>query len=299
MYRLYESKSLTAAYKKYRPTHPPELARFVVDKMRSKNKTGSPEKFDFMADVGCGSGQATNIFAPYFNRVLATDPSVNQLQHARMQNKFDNVSYKEGTAENIKVGDGSLDLLVAGCALPYFDHPAFLQEADRVLKPGGYMALYGIQVPVLLQPSEVYSDKVESIGTSIFSSYSKLCMDELPDIQHLAEFWKTKYQTIFDAIKYEDKERKEPFSLVNNSTLDDFIGYFRSTHAYEMYMKKRAVGLNNLSDKEQVEKLKQFDVAEHCADEIKKAWNCEEMENCDVNMKILFLFYLVLARKPT
>uniref|UniRef100_F6RBS2 Methyltransferase type 11 domain-containing protein n=1 Tax=Ciona intestinalis TaxID=7719 RepID=F6RBS2_CIOIN len=259
MYRLYESKSLTAAYKKYRPTHPPELARFVVNKMRSKNKTDSSEK----VDVGCGSGQATNIFAPYFKKVLATDPSVNQLEHARMQNKFDNVSYEEGTAENIKVEDCSLDLLVAGCALPYFDHPKFLQEADRVLKPGGYMALYGLQVPVLLQP-----DEVESIGTSIFKSYSKLCLDEFPDIQHLVVFWNTKYQTIFDAIKYEDKERKESFSLVKNSTMEDFLGFFRSTHAYEMYMKKQAVGLNNLSDKEQMEKLKQLDVAEHCADEV-------------------------------
>lgn len=50
---------------------------------------------------------------------------------------------RTGTAEKLPFPDGSVDLLAAASAAHWFDVPKFLAEANRVLKPGGCMALLG------------------------------------------------------------------------------------------------------------------------------------------------------------
>lgn len=48
---------------------------------------------------------------------------------------------REGTAEELPVPDGSVDLLTASSAAHWFDQSRFLAEANRVLKVGGCVAL--------------------------------------------------------------------------------------------------------------------------------------------------------------
>lgn len=48
---------------------------------------------------------------------------------------------RKGTAENLPFPDGSVDLITASSAAHYFDESKFMAEANRVLKPGGCIAL--------------------------------------------------------------------------------------------------------------------------------------------------------------
>lgn len=50
---------------------------------------------------------------------------------------------RKGTAEELPVADGSVDLLTAASAAHWFDHSRFLTEADRVLKSRGCLSLLG------------------------------------------------------------------------------------------------------------------------------------------------------------
>nr|XP_004225921.1 putative methyltransferase DDB_G0268948 [Ciona intestinalis] len=118
MFRFYESNSISEKYKKYRPHYPTQLATETLGDLKGK-------KLNFLLDVGCGGGQTTNIFAPYFHEVLAIDVSENQLKEAKSQNKLAHVTYKQGFAETLPCDDVSADIITAGAALHWFNRPKF------------------------------------------------------------------------------------------------------------------------------------------------------------------------------
>lgn len=45
-------------------------------------------------DIGCGSGQSTEILAPYFKKVIGFDPSEQIIAQARKKCKIPNVTYR-------------------------------------------------------------------------------------------------------------------------------------------------------------------------------------------------------------
>src|SRR5690606_26260798 len=65
-------------------------------------------------DVGCGNGQAAVRLAAYFDRVLATDPSAAQIDHAIAH---PGVEYRVEPAERCSAPDGSFDLVSVAQAL--------------------------------------------------------------------------------------------------------------------------------------------------------------------------------------
>lgn len=121
--------SHAAAYAAYRPTYPADMARWL--------STIAPTT-GLALDVGCGSGQLSLLLAEHFDRVVATDPSRQQIDSAIRHPKID---YRVGPAEKSGLPGASVDLLTAAQAAHWFDLPAFFAEAHRVLVPGGAIAL--------------------------------------------------------------------------------------------------------------------------------------------------------------
>ena len=70
MNRFYESAEIAKYYVKYRQNYTPEVAQRAMTfyNNQQQSKTHLPTKLDLMVDVGCGSGQSTNIFQPYFKK---------------------------------------------------------------------------------------------------------------------------------------------------------------------------------------------------------------------------------------
>lgn len=82
--------------------------------------------------------------------MVATDGSPAQLQHAQ---PAPNVTYRHAAAEESGLPDNSVDLVTAAQALHWFDIPAFFREAQRVLAPGGVIAVWGYGDPSVDDPS--------------------------------------------------------------------------------------------------------------------------------------------------
>ena len=103
MNRFYQSSEIAEYYIKYRPSYTKEVAQRVISFYYNDQPILSDQKLNLMVDVGCGSGQSTNIFQPYFDKILGIDTSLEQLKQAKLQNKFNNIEYVQGSAENIPV----------------------------------------------------------------------------------------------------------------------------------------------------------------------------------------------------
>jgi len=121
--------SRAAAYAAYRPDYPRALAAWLASTAPSRQAA---------LDAGCGSGQLSLLLADHFDQVVASDPSPQQIASAVAHPA---IRYAVRPAEASGLPDESVDLLTAAQAAHWFDLPAFFAEADRVLKPGGVIAL--------------------------------------------------------------------------------------------------------------------------------------------------------------
>lgn len=117
-------------YARFRPTYPAELFAWLAGVAPSRAAAW---------DCGTGSGQAAVGLAAHFDRVVATDPSQSQLDHAQPHAK---VSFRRTAAESSGLDAASVDLLTVAQAIHWFDLERFYVEAKRVLKPRGVIAVW-------------------------------------------------------------------------------------------------------------------------------------------------------------
>lgn len=117
-------------YSRFRPTYPKALYDYLA---------GLTPTHECAWDAGTGNGQCAVALADYFRRVHASDPSAEQIAHARPHSR---VRYVVGMAEASGLPDTSIDLITAAQAAHWFEMDGFAKEARRVLKPGGVVALW-------------------------------------------------------------------------------------------------------------------------------------------------------------
>jgi SAM-dependent methyltransferase len=126
-----------ADYGRYRPGYPEALIAFVA--------AVAPGQA-LALDVATGNGQAAQLLAGHFDRVLASDASAAQLRQAQPHPR---VHYLRHRAEQLPLRAGVADAIAVAQAAHWFDLDSFYQEARRVLRPGGVVALWtysGVQV---------------------------------------------------------------------------------------------------------------------------------------------------------
>ncbi len=92
-----------------------------------------------VGDLGCGTGQVTSMLAPFVQKVIAVDASMEMLDAARERLRgHDNVDIRRGALEELPIEDASLDVAVLMLVLHHLPDPvAALREAERVLRPQG------------------------------------------------------------------------------------------------------------------------------------------------------------------
>ncbi len=118
-------------YAKGRPyLHPP-----VVDRIAATAAAAGP--IGRALDVACGTGQSTRALATIAGEVVGADLSFEMLRHAPPQ-----AAYVQAKAEALPFAAGTFHLITVGHAFHWFDRRRFLAEAARVLRPGGWLAVY-------------------------------------------------------------------------------------------------------------------------------------------------------------
>jgi SAM-dependent methyltransferase len=122
--------SLAGAYTSCRPSYPEELFEYL----------GSvTERHELAWDCAAGSGQASIPLADLFRRVIATDASAAMLAQAP---RHPGVEYRVAPAEASGLNSESADLVTVAQALHWLDIESFYAEVERVLVPGGVLAVW-------------------------------------------------------------------------------------------------------------------------------------------------------------
>jgi ubiquinone/menaquinone biosynthesis C-methylase UbiE len=119
-------------YERSRPTYPAAAVERLAAEL------GIAAGRDVL-DLAAGTGKFTRLIVALGANVIAVEPS------AAMRSEFaavlPDVAVHEGTAEQIPLTDGSVDVVTAAQAFHWFDAPRACAEIARVLRPGGGLGL--------------------------------------------------------------------------------------------------------------------------------------------------------------
>ncbi|HML00800.1 MAG TPA: class I SAM-dependent methyltransferase [Acidimicrobiales bacterium] len=118
--------AVASAYQRYRPG-PPEAA---VDWYL-------PRRVQTVVDLGAGTGALTRLLVGRAVQVVAVEPD--DRMRAVLAGGLPDVEALAGTGEQLPVGDGSADAVLASSSWHWMDVEATLREVRRVLKPKGIL----------------------------------------------------------------------------------------------------------------------------------------------------------------
>lgn len=123
-------------YDRVRPGYPPAILTAVLARVPDSGTIR-------ILEVGCGTGQATRLFAALGQPLLATDlsPALVAVARERLA-AFPNVQFAVGAFEQLALPPGAYDLLVSAQAFHWVDLAIALPKAHRVLVAGGTLALF-------------------------------------------------------------------------------------------------------------------------------------------------------------
>lgn len=135
-------------YAKFRPSLPIELFDYLIEMVPARENAW---------DSATGNGQSAYLISNFFKKVYATDISEEQLKNAAQSS---NIHYSKQSAEQTDFEDNFFDLIVVSQAIHWFDFDRFFNEAKRVLKPNGILAVAGYDLPRLSPEINAITDKL-------------------------------------------------------------------------------------------------------------------------------------------
>jgi SAM-dependent methyltransferase/DNA-binding transcriptional ArsR family regulator len=116
-----------------------------------------------IADLGAGEGAFALLLAQSAKKVIAVDSSARMIDVGREQatrNGVHNVDFRIGDMEELPIGAGEVELVFFSQSLHHALHPArALEEAWRILAPGGRIAVLDLAKHRFEEARELYADE--------------------------------------------------------------------------------------------------------------------------------------------
>ena len=117
-------------YAKYRPSYPDAVIDRITAELDSVSQSVA-------ADVGAGTGISSRLLADRGMKVIAIEPNT-AMRKAAQEHSL--VEFHDGSAEDTKLPDNSVDLVTCFQAFHWFNPQPTLEEFARILKSQGKLA---------------------------------------------------------------------------------------------------------------------------------------------------------------
>ncbi|MFG1810189.1 class I SAM-dependent methyltransferase [Streptomyces sp. NPDC049040] len=122
-----------AEYAAHRPDYPAQAVAWAL-----APAAGEPDAGLDVLDLAAGTGKLSRVLIALGHRVTAVEPDRAML--AELRRDVPQATALVGTAERIPLPDASVDAVLVGQAIHWFDQERALPEIARVLRPGGPFA---------------------------------------------------------------------------------------------------------------------------------------------------------------
>ncbi len=202
-----------SAYAAFRPTYPKELYDFILNYVNGR---------EIVWDCATGNGQVARDLAPYFQKVIATDSSAQQIENAVTAQ---NIEYSVSPAEKTSFPDSTFDLITVGQAIHWFNFSEFYKEVIRVAKPEAILAVWGYG---LLKINPMIDKVISDFYVNIIGPY-----------------WDAERKLVdnhYSTIPFPFREIQTPeFSFSFEWSLEELEGYLTTWSSVQKYISKKEV----------------------------------------------------------
>jgi ubiquinone/menaquinone biosynthesis C-methylase UbiE len=222
---LFGHEGQAKMYHEFRPKYTDEIVSAILSLVSEKDRS-------LYVDVACGSGQLTHLIAPSFRACVGIDQSFEQLGQAGVNSS--NIEFKAGSAFQLPVENGSVDLITVAQALHWLlPYEIFFSEVLSKLKPGGVFAAVAYAFPVVRESKA--NEEVKDFYLGLLGA------DKSPGSQGC--WWGTNRPTIdgfYSDIPFPVGAESRRMSEVVSMTVDHYMNYLRTLSAYRSLLESGA-----------------------------------------------------------
>lgn len=198
-------------YSRYRIPYPQELIDNLIEH-------AGLQQNGILLDLACGPGRLTIPLANSFSKVIAIDIDSEMIAVGKDDSKKQgiyNIEWLIGRAEELELEPNSADLITMGDAFHRLDQSLILDQANRWLKPGAYVAIVGMYS--IWRGNEEWHKLVSEIINK---------WTPLPPVINISEY--RDYGLMLKDKGFIDTAT-ESFEFPNHCTIDSIVGYLYST----------------------------------------------------------------------
>ena len=111
----------------------PEKALEIIKRYTNKN-------IDLIVDIGCGTGNSTQICTKFADKVIGIEPSEDMLKKAK-EKENNRLTFKTGLGNKTGLDSNIASVVICSQAFHWMEPTSTILEVSRILKKGGIFAV--------------------------------------------------------------------------------------------------------------------------------------------------------------